>query len=270
MAADSRAGSRGTRSYRGAKVAHIVIPQLVAHRGYPRHYPENTLIGLEAAIAAGARFVEVDVQLSRDRVPVLFHDRDLKRLCGVRGKVHDLRYEELWGLRVAERERFGDRFKDVHITRLAELGHLLVRQPEVTAFVELKRSSIERFGIDTLLTLVRRSLKPALAQCILISYSLEALLAARRQGWSRIGAVIDQWDEHGQELIAKISPQFLFCDVDGLPREGNLQADDMKLVVFEVADQQVALALAARGVDFIETFAVGEMLQELSRHAASP
>jgi len=106
VAADSRAGSRGTRSYRGAKVAHMVIPQLVAHRGYPRHYPENTLIGLEAAIAAGARFVEVDVQLSRDRVPVLFHDRDLKRLCGVRGKVHDLRYEELWGLRVAERERF--------------------------------------------------------------------------------------------------------------------------------------------------------------------
>jgi len=156
------------------------------------------------------------------------------------------------------------------VTRLAELGHLLVRQPEVTAFVELKRSSIERFGIDTLLTLVRRSLKPALAQCILISYSLEALLAARRQGWSRIGAVIDQWDEHGQELIAKISPQFLFCDVDGLPREGQLQIDGTKLVIFEVADPRVALALAARGVDFIETFAVGEMLQELSRHAASP
>ena len=43
----------------------------------------------------------------------------------------------------------------------------------------------------------------------------------------------------------------------------------MKLVVFEVADPQVALALAARGVDFIETFAVGEMLQEFSRLAPS-
>ncbi len=247
----------------------MVIPQLVAHRGYSRHYPENTLIGLEAAIAAGARFVEVDVQVSRDRVPVLFHDRDLKRLCGVHGKIHDLRYEELWRLRVAERERFGDRFKDVHITRLAELGHLLVRRPEVTAFVELKRSSIERFGIETMLTLVRRSLKPALAQCVLISYSLEALAAARNQGWPRIGAVIDQWDEYRQELIVQIRPQFLFCDVEGLPREGHLQADDMKLVVFEVVEPPVALALAARGVDFIETFAVGEMLQEFSRLAPS-
>ncbi|GAB4513730.1 MAG: hypothetical protein Tsb0026_18680 [Sulfuricaulis sp.] len=247
----------------------MVIPQLVAHRGYPRHYPENTLIGLEAAVAAGARFVEVDVQLSRDRVPVLFHDRDLQRLCGVHGMIHDLHYEELWRLRVTERERFGDRFKDVHITRLTELGHLLMRKPEVTAFIELKRSSIERFGIETLLTLVRRSLKPALAQCILISYSLEALLAARNQGWSRIGTVIDQWDEHRQELIAKLSPSFLFCDVDGLPRAGKLQIDGTKLVVFEVADPKVALALAARGVDFIETFAVGEMLQEFSRLAPS-
>lgn len=245
----------------------MLIPQLVAHRGYPRHYPENTLIGLEAAIAAGARFVEVDVQVSRDRVPVLFHDRDLKRLCGEHGKVHDLRYEELWRLRVAERQRFGDRFKNVHLTRLAELGHLLIRQPDVTAFIELKRNSIERFGIETLLTLVRRSLKPALEQCILISYSLEALVAARSQGWPRIGAVIDRWSEHKQELIARIHPQFLFCDVEVLPCEGILQADDMKLVVFEVADPPVALALAARGVDFIETFAVGEMLQEFSRLA---
>lgn len=247
----------------------MLIPQLVAHRGYPRHYPENTLIGLEAAIAAGARFVEVDVQVSHDRVPVLFHDRDMKRLCGVEGKVHEMRYEQLWRLRVAERERFGERFKDVHIARLAELGHLLLRRPEVTAFVELKRSSIERFGTDTLLRLVRRSLKPALSQCVLISYSLEALVTARNQGWLRIGAVIDQWDEHRQELIANMSPQFLFCDVNGLPSKGKLQIPDTKLVVFEVTDPKIALSLAARGVDYIETFAVGEMLQELSRPAPS-
>jgi glycerophosphoryl diester phosphodiesterase len=120
-----------------------------------------------------------------------------------------------------------------------------------------------------MLTLVRRSLKPALDQCVLISYSLEALVAARQQGWPRLGAVIDRWDEHRQELIAEIGPAFLFCDVDGLPPEGQLGIDGMKLVVFEVADASLALALAARGVDFIETFAVGEMLQEFSRLAPS-
>ncbi len=243
----------------------MIIPQLVAHRGYPRHYPENTLIGIEAAVAAGARFVEVDVQISRDRVPVLFHDRGLKRLCGVDGRIQDYRYDELWAFRASEPEKFGDRFNHVHITRLAELGHFLQRHRDVTAFIELKRSSLEHFGVDTMLDLVRRALKPVLKQCVLISYALEALLTARRNGWRRIGVVIDHWKERQQELVAAIQPQFLFCDVDDLPREGELRVPGMKLVIFEVAESRVALDLAARGVDFIETFAVGEMLQELAR-----
>ena len=243
----------------------MIIPQLVGHRGYPRHYPENTLIGIEAAVAAGARFVEVDVQISRDRVPVLFHDRGLKRLCGVDGRIQDYRYDELWAFRASEPEKFGDRFNDVHITRLAELGHFLQRRQDVTAFIELKRSSLEHFGVETMLSLVRRALKPVLKQCVLISYALEALLTARRNGWRQIGVVIDSWKERQQELVAAIQPQFLFCDVDDLPRNGELRIQGMKLVIFEVAEPRAALDLAARGVDFIETFAVGEMLQELAR-----
>ena len=243
----------------------MILPRLVAHRGYPRHYPENTLVGIEAAVAAGARFVEVDVQISRDRVPVLFHDRGLKRICGVDGRIQDYRYDELWALHASEPGKFGDRFNDVHITRLAELGHFLQRRPDVTAFIELKRSSLEHFGVETMLSLVRRVLKPVLKQCVLISYALEALLTARRNGWRRIGVVIDHWKERQQELVTAIQPQFLFCDVDDLPREGELRVPGMKLVIFEVAESRVALGLAARGIDFIETFAVGEMLQELAR-----
>ena len=39
--------------------------------------------------------IELDVQLSRDKVPVVFHDFSLKRVCGVDGKVADYTYEEL-------------------------------------------------------------------------------------------------------------------------------------------------------------------------------
>ncbi len=247
----------------------MIIPQLVAHRGYPQHFPENTLIGIQAAIAAGARFVEVDVQISRDRVPVLFHDKDLRRICGVEGHIYDYRYDELWAFRSAEHGKFADRFNDVHITRLAELGHLLRMNPDVTAFIELKRSSLDRFGVETMLDLARRSLKPVLAQCVLISYSLPALMAARRKGWTRIGAVVDRWGERKQELITAILPEYLFCDVEGLPRDDQVRADDMKLVVFEVAEPRLALELAARGVDFVETFAIGEMIREIARLTAA-
>ncbi|MGE5241202.1 MAG: glycerophosphodiester phosphodiesterase family protein [Bacteroidota bacterium] len=245
----------------------MIVPQLVAHRGWPRHYPENTLIGIDAAIAAGARFVEVDVQITRDRIPVLFHDRDLRRVCGVDGRVHEYRYDELWAFRAAEPKKFGDRFDEVHIPRLAELGHLLRRSPDVTAFIELKRQSLDQFGTRTMLDLVRRALKPAAAQCVLISYSLEALLAAHRERWPRLGVVVDKWDERNQEIVGAIRPQYLFCDVDGLPRAGRLHMDGTKLAVFEVTDARVALALAERGVEFVETFEIGEMIRDLQRLA---
>ncbi|MFJ1755097.1 glycerophosphodiester phosphodiesterase [Kitasatospora sp. NPDC088134] len=52
----------------------------VAHRGDPYLHRENTLPAVEAALAAGADAVEVDVQLTKDGVPVLLHDRTLERL----------------------------------------------------------------------------------------------------------------------------------------------------------------------------------------------
>ncbi|MDH6224692.1 MULTISPECIES: glycerophosphodiester phosphodiesterase [Streptomyces] len=57
----------------------------VAHRGDPYRHRENTLASLRSALERGADAVEVDVRLTRDGVPVLLHDRTLRRLWG-----HDL------------------------------------------------------------------------------------------------------------------------------------------------------------------------------------
>lgn len=59
-----------------------LLPQLIGHRGARAHAPENTLCGLEEARRQGARWVEIDVQLTADGVPVLAHDEDLSRCCG--------------------------------------------------------------------------------------------------------------------------------------------------------------------------------------------
>ena len=56
--------------------------------------PENTLAAARAAIAAGADYVEIDVQLSKDDMLVLAHDSDFSRLGGVAKKVWDLTYEK--------------------------------------------------------------------------------------------------------------------------------------------------------------------------------
>ncbi|MEU9130474.1 glycerophosphodiester phosphodiesterase [Kitasatospora sp. NPDC048540] len=54
----------------------------VAHRGDPYRHRENTVPSVLSAFAAGADVVEVDVQLTRDGVPVLLHDPTLERHWG--------------------------------------------------------------------------------------------------------------------------------------------------------------------------------------------
>ena len=58
------------------------LPRVMGHRGAAGAAPENTLAGLRAAAALGMAWVEFDVMLSGDGVPVLFHDDNLKRITG--------------------------------------------------------------------------------------------------------------------------------------------------------------------------------------------
>ena len=246
------------------------IPELVAHRGYALHYPENTLIAVEAAIAAGARFVEVDVQLSSDRVPVLFHDRNLDRLCRARGKIHEFTRDQLREFHVSEFDRFGYKFAQTPIATLAELGALLAKHPQVTAFIEIKRAAVEHFGTTTVLDRVLHSLTPVTGQCILISYNLPVLAAARERGYHSVGAILEKWHHHRNPEVLAIRPDYLFCDAADLPRFGDLDSAGAKVVIYEVTDPGLALKLAARGVGFIETFAIGEMLQSFESLRAQP
>jgi glycerophosphoryl diester phosphodiesterase len=239
------------------------IPQLVAHRGYPEHFPENTLIGIEAAIRTGARLVEIDVQLSADEVPVLLHDQNLQRVAGFKGTVHHLSYDRLYEIHPSEFERFGYRYAQVRIPTLAEFCELLQKWPRVTAFVEVKPASIEHFGPTVVLNRVLRDIEAVAGQVVLISFSFDILRAARKQGVTALGAILSKWSDRKNAIIREIKPQYVLSRVDLLPRWGNIGVDNAKLVVYEIVNTKLALRLAARGVEFVETFAIGEMFEQL-------
>jgi glycerophosphoryl diester phosphodiesterase len=62
----------------------------IAHRGASGDFPENTLLAFEAAIAAGAAMCELDVQMSRDAVPMVIHDDTVDRTTSGGGAVATL------------------------------------------------------------------------------------------------------------------------------------------------------------------------------------
>jgi glycerophosphoryl diester phosphodiesterase len=234
--------------------------RLVAHRGWAARFPENTLLALEEAVSAGARYVEIDVQLSSDGRPVLFHDRTLDRMCGVGGPVHGRTLAELRALACAERPRFGERFASVRVAELAGLVDLLHSHRDVLAFVEIKRASIEHFGAEAVFEATVPLLEPVREQVALISFSLPFLAHARTRSALPLGAVFDKFQEREQPDARAISAEYTFCDVEGLPPKGVLDARPSKLAVYEVADPALAIDLFRRGVDLVETFAIGDMI----------
>ena len=88
---------------------------LYAHRGLhdnESQAPENSMAAFQKAVDAGFG-IELDVQLTKDWVPVVFHDFDLKRVCGVEGKVYEYTYEELRQFSLGKSQEKIPRFADV-------------------------------------------------------------------------------------------------------------------------------------------------------------
>lgn len=86
-----------------------------AHRGLHDNStdaPENSMKAFQKAVKAGYG-IELDVQLSKDRVPVVFHDFTLERACKKEGKVYDYTWDELKTFKLFDSEETIPRFEDV-------------------------------------------------------------------------------------------------------------------------------------------------------------
>lgn len=236
------------------------MPALVAHRGYAALYPENTLPAYRAALQAGVRWLECDVQLSRDRVPMLLHDATLARTGGDPRSVFDLDADQLAEVSVHEPKRFGHRYLPTPVPGLDALVELVAAQPRATLFVELKQESIDRFGQDVVLGQVVESCEAAIDQCVFISFNDRILRAARRGG-HRIGWVIASWNLETASIARNLAPQFLFTDIAAVPT-GPLWPGPWRWACYDAKDAETAVRMAARGFALIETKAIGELLRD--------
>lgn len=118
-----------------------------AHRGLhtkDRRVPENSLAAFKAAADAGYG-IELDVRLTEDDHVAVFHDGDLTRMCGVKGRVEDLKLSELKKFRL-----FGT---DERIPLLSEA--LAVVGGRVPLIVELKTCARKRELCERTLELLR-------------------------------------------------------------------------------------------------------------------
>lgn len=245
------------------------IPRLIAHRGYATQYPENTVLAIEKALQAGACAVEFDVQLTQDGVPVLCHDDTLARTAGIEGSLRSMTYAQLHDISVHEGARLGETFAPIPIPALAEIVTVLQRAPRVTAFVEIKQESLQEFGVEHVVQAVLALLQPVRRRCVVISCDEAALRAARARQACVIGWVLPQWNEQVCAQAGVLAADYLFCEHAMLPASGALWQGTWQWAVYEITDPERAVSLAQRGVAWIETMAIADMLQhpQLRRRA---
>jgi len=132
---------------------------VIAHRGASWEEKENTLPAFERAIALGADFLELDVQMSSDGRPVVFHDADLARLTPLAGPV---------------RLRRADELAEVGIPSLEAV--LELARGRIGLMVELKNAHLHRR-----FPFVERTVAGLGVEDVVLSFQRRALLTARRE-----------------------------------------------------------------------------------------
>lgn len=175
-------------------------PPVIAHRGAGLDAPENTLASIYEAKAQGAHWIEFDVKITYDGIPILMHDDTLERTTDGQGLVAEATWDSLKTLDAGS--SFDPRFKGEKIPSLAEvIGAVL--EHEMSVVIELKPCP-GRAKATTMVTMIEiAKLWPDREDLpVISSFDQECLeIAAQLEPhWPRC-VLMDHWDLTWRERI---------------------------------------------------------------------
>ena len=204
-----------------------------AHRGASEYAPENTMMAFSLGMYMGANGIETDVQLTKDGVPVLFHDDSLERVTGESGAVSDYTYEQLRQFHVMKGElsdkilkledfliHFG--FRDITFAielKTAEAAEATVEL--IRKYAMEKKVTVTSFKYDAIQKV--RAIAPELKTGLLTSRVDDALLEQMRADgidelcpradlvteeavtqWHRMGFHVRAWGVKNEEVMQAV------------------------------------------------------------------
>lgn len=237
------------------------LPELMGHRGAAGSAPENTLVGIRRAAAEGARWVEVDVMLTGDDQPVLYHDDKLARTTGREGVMAETPMTVLAGLEAGS--WFDASFAGEPIPSL-EQAIDLIQELGLRLNLEIKPSKGRK--IETAEEVMRRlaAVWPANAEPPLISsFEQDCLRVARdsRPEWPRAFISL-KVNRNWRKILAELGCQAFHVY---WKRTGRSQVKAVKeagygFACFTVNDPAIAAKLWGWGVDCMITDYPGRIL----------
>jgi len=237
--------------------------QWVAHRGECQSYIENTLTSITEAIKNGITNIEIDVQLSKDGVPILFHDRSLSRMCNKSKAIAEIELSSLKQLTLKPDDNVHLERKTDKIPTLCEVVSLIQKHPQITLFVEIKRVNFLHFSYQQVYNCTIKILKPILSQVVLISFSYRFLRLCRSHSLQAIAYVLPSWQQFTPKMLAKLQPKYIFCNITRTPKAYIFDNSKFSWVVYEISNTAEASDFNNRGVQYLESFTTRKLQQKL-------
>ncbi len=195
--------------------------KVIAHRGDSSHAPENTLSAFNQAINASVDFLECDVQLTKDGVPVVVHDRTFHRITNDLHP-HSINELDLKEIKTIDAGSWFDpKFSDQKIMTLEEF--LFIPRGKIGAMLEIKEDTFIACALGKNISDVLKAAEPKMR-------------------------------EYGPVIVGSLSPNVLLCMEAYLPQQQFIP------IVRDMIDFEIFTSLHAKQWAFKRTLLTKEII----------
>jgi len=213
-------------------------------------------------LKSGGCYLETDVHITSDGIPVLSHDANLLKLTGKQIIVADHSYDEIKYMSAGYSERFGDQFNHCRIATVEQFSELLKGWPDVTCFIEIKDACLNYFGLKAV-DLVIDALQEIHSQVVVISFNYDALEYAKNNYDLSTGWVLPDWSEQNRLKSTVLDPDYLLVSTELCPQETvEIWTGSWEWIVYTINSADDVGHYSGLGFELIETNRFSELKQE--------
>lgn len=228
----------------------LKLPKIIGHRGCAAYAPENTIEGIHTAADMAVEWVELDVKLTKDEVPIIFHDDTLDRTTNATGNVADCTYKEIKELDCGS--WFGESFIGIQVPTLEEAIDVLIER-EMGLNLEIKpcpgrEKETAEIALDLLSTIWDDHDRLLISSFQHVSLEVAHDMAT---DWHRGFLLPEDWPENWAELADYLQVSTVNVNAGSVKRDQIESIMDMEkqVLAYTVNNPDQARLLQSWGVD---------------------
>lgn len=232
----------------------LKLPPVIGHRGAAAYAPENTIESILTAVEMGVKWVELDVKLTKDMVPIIFHDDDLDRTTNGHGPVAEMNFNDIRDLEAGS--WFSDSFAGIKIPTLEEVIDVVLEH-DLGVNLEIKPCpGREKDTAEAMLDVLARIWDEP-DRLLISSFSHVSLEVSMdmAEEWARGLLLESEPMENWKELAEYLNASTINIDGRTATRDFVEEIIDLQkpVLAYTINDPQLARSLRRWGVDGVFT-----------------